>query len=818
MSGDPLPPGGPPSGLPATQPFAVDGDPERIGPHSVVGPYTLLEKRGEGGMGVVYLAEQTEPVRRRVALKVIKRGMDTGEVIARFEAERQALALMDHPAIARIYDAGMTPRGRPYFAMEYVEGVPITEHCDRHSLTNRERIELFLQVCEGVQHAHQKAVIHRDLKPTNVLVSIQDGRPAAKIIDFGVAKALAHRLTERTLYTELGVLIGTPEYMSPEQAEGTRQDVDTRSDVYSLGVMLYELLVGALPFESRHLRDVGADAFRRRILEEEPPRPSVRLSSLGRRSGESARRRRTDVGVLRRELAGDLDWITMRALEKDPGRRYASPSELAEDLRRHLRFEPVLARAPSAGYRARRFVRRHRVGVAAAAVMALGLAAGTVGSTIGLVRARRAEAEARREAAAKGQVADFLKNLFRVSDPGEAQGSSVTARELLDRAADTLDTELSADPATRAEMAYLMGDVYRNLGLYAEAESLSAKALEARRRFLGPEHPDTLGSMMLLGAIYDAQGRHREAESVRSQTLEIQERVLGPEHPDTLKSRNNLAGSFLRDGRYAAAERLYSETLAIQERALGREHPDALHSTHNLAGLYLAQGRYDDAERLYTRLLAIQERALGPEHPGTLGTKASLAKVALQERRYAEAERLASQALEIQKRVLGPEHPDVLWTMTNLALAYQGQGRHAEAERLDTEVLEIQKRVLGPEHPQVLWSMNNLAFGYLNQGRYAEAERLHSQVFEIRERVLGPDHPDTLVSMYNLACVFARKGDRARAMEWLRRDIEGGDLDFEALARDPDLESLHGPEFDALVEQARRNAAAARLPEQGTEK
>jgi len=325
-----------------------------------VGRYRILELLGEGGMGVVYLAEETEAVRRKVALKIIKHGMDTKQVVARFVAERQALAMMDHPCVAKVFDAGSTEGGRPYFAMEYVQGVPITEHCDRQRLTTRERLELFQQVCEGVQHAHQNAIIHRDLKPSNVLVSYRDGKTTPKIIDFGVAKAIRHRLTEKTLYTEMGVLIGTPEYMSPEQAEMTGQNVDTRTDVYSLGVVLYELVVGALPFESKELRQAGFDEIRRKIREDEPSKPSARLSTLGgERSTESAKRRRTDPSTLRRQLSGDLDWITMRALEKNRLRRYGSPQELAADIQRYLTNEPVEARPPSAWYRARKFVWRH---------------------------------------------------------------------------------------------------------------------------------------------------------------------------------------------------------------------------------------------------------------------------------------------------------------------------------------------------------------------------------------------------------------------------------------------------------------------------
>jgi non-specific serine/threonine protein kinase/serine/threonine-protein kinase len=367
--------------------------PERIG------PYKILNILGQGGMGIVYLAEQTEPVRRRVALKVIKHGMDTDQVVARFETERQALALMDHPAIAKVFDAGVTPDRRPYFVMEHVPGVPITEHCDRHKLTTRERLDLFLEVCEGVQHAHHKAIVHRDLKPSNVLVSVVDGRRRPKIIDFGVAKAVERKLTDRSLQTELGMLIGTPAYMSPEQAVG--RDIDTRTDVYGLGVMLYELLVGALPFEPEELRSSGLDAMVRKICAEVPPKPSTRLSTLGEASTTYAALRRTEPSTLRRELAGDLDWITMKALEKDRARRYDSPRELAADIERHLTHEPVLAGPPSVAYQARKFIRRHRVGVSVAAVAIVAL--------LGFAIRERVQAgRIAREADAAKQVSEFL--------------------------------------------------------------------------------------------------------------------------------------------------------------------------------------------------------------------------------------------------------------------------------------------------------------------------------------------------------------------------------------------------------------------------
>jgi serine/threonine protein kinase len=362
---------------------------------SRIGPYKILQKLGEGGMGVVYLAEQEHPIRRRVALKIIKLGMDTRAVIARFEAERQALAMMNHPNVAKVFEAGTTEQGRPYFVMEYVKGVPITVHCDRQRLTTKERLEIFTQVCDGVQHAHQKAIIHRDLKPSNVLVTIQDEKSVPKIIDFGVAKAIEHRLTERTLFTELGQIVGTPEYMSPEQAEMTQQDIDTRTDVYSLGVILYELLVGALPFDPKELRQAGFDEVRRRIREEEPSRPSTRVTTLDQLSTESAKRRRTDPTSLAKQLRGDLDWITMKALEKDRTRRYETASQLETDIKHHLAHEPVLAGPPAVSYKLRKFIKRNRVAVTASVVMVAALALGLIVALTGFIQAKRERDRAR---------------------------------------------------------------------------------------------------------------------------------------------------------------------------------------------------------------------------------------------------------------------------------------------------------------------------------------------------------------------------------------------------------------------------------------
>ncbi len=559
-----------------------------------VAHYKILEPLGEGGFAVVYLAEQTEPVRRRVALKIIKLGMDTKQVIARFEAERQALAMMDHPNVAKVFDAGVSETGRPYFVMEYVPGEPITNYCDRHRLTTRERLELLMQACEAVQHAHQKGIIHRDLKPSNVLVAVKDGNPQVKVIDFGVAKAISQRLTEKTIYTEQGQLIGTPEYMSPEQAEMGELDIDTRSDIYSLGVLLYELLTGALPFDPTTLRKAAFGEIQRIIREVEPPKPSTRLSSLGDESTSYAQKRRADPRSLLRELRGDLDWITMKALEKDRTRRYATASELARDLARHLSGDAIEAAPPSARYRISRFVRKHRVSLNTTILIGIGWVLLTVvlglasflemffdvGDVLWLLaplvvlgvplilvvlsvfmwRIDRGRFSLINAILGGVLVAAFggLIFIMRIGEPGEVPGLDV-----LDATSKKIEGEFGDEPLVEASIRMTLGNFYWRFD-WRSAEQHLQEALRLRRDTLGEEHVDTLTSMHNLARLYERMRRWDEAERLYSQTLELRRRVLGEEHADTLTSMNDLAALYLYLGRSEEGERLLVKSLRIQ--------------------------------------------------------------------------------------------------------------------------------------------------------------------------------------------------------------------------------------------------------------
>ena len=754
----------------------------------MIGAYRLIERIGEGGYGVVYRAEQLAPLRRVVALKVIKVGMDTRSVIARFEAERQALALMDHPNIAKVLDAGATQNGRPYFVMELVEGVKITSYADTKKLSTQERLQLFVQVCRAVQHAHQKGIIHRDLKPSNVLVAVHDGVAMPKVIDFGIAKATQEPLTERTLLTGLEQFLGTPAYMSPEQAGLDTKDIDTRSDIYSLGVMLYELLTTHTPFERKELLESGLEEMRRVIREKEPPKPSTRLTSLTReRLAEVARTHRTEAGQLLEFVRGDLDWIVMKCLEKERGRRYESASGLSRDIERHLNNEPVTAAPPGAGYRAKKFVHRHQAALAVGTALLLLLLAGVIGSTWQAVRATRAEraqAVLRRkaelaekatqaEALKSQQVARFLKSMLNGVGPSVALGRNTQLlREILDKTATRVGNDLKDQPEVEAELRQVIGQVYFSLAEYPQAEAMQRRALALRQQTHGPEHAEVAESLSDLGEVLEQRGTLAEAENLYRQALEMRQRLFGKENPLVAISLANLAKVLRVEGRLNDAEGLFLQALPLQKRLLDKSNPALSACLHNFAILKVNQGKFPEAEALFREALQRQRELLGPEDPRVANSLDSLSLVLADQGKFAEAEQLSREALALRRKVLGNEHADTALSIQNLATCLHREGKFAEAETNYLEALVLTERVYGTNHEAVAKILGNLALLLQRQARLSEAESKNREALAIRRSVFGPQHPWVAVSLNNLAAVVLEEGRPAEAEILLREALD----------------------------------------------
>jgi serine/threonine protein kinase/lipopolysaccharide biosynthesis regulator YciM len=774
-------------------------------PGTVVGPYKLLEQIGEGGFGVVFLAEQREPVRRRVALKILKPGMDTRQIVARFEAERQALAIMDHPNIAKVFDGGTTPAGYPYFVMELVKGVPITEFCDENCLTPRQRLELFIPVCQAVQHAHQKGLIHRDLKPSNVLVSRHDTTPMVKVIDFGVAKAMGQELTAKTLYTGMAQMIGTPLYMSPEQAGMSDLDIDTRSDVYSLGVLLYELLTGTTPFTRERFTKAAYDEIRRIIREEEPPKPSTRLTDSKDSLPSISAQRHTEPGKLTTLVRGDLDWMVMKCLEKDRDRRYESANGLAHDIERHLHDEPVLAGPPSPWYRFRKFARRNRGALVAAALVLVALVGGIIGTTWGMFRAQAArrdavaaqQAEAERadgerqakqraldaadaENAAKEQAQRRLTQIekgnavltsvfddldIRKVRAGTEPLEAVLAKRLI-QAAGQLEGESVGDPLMVAGLQYELGTTLLSLGFPADAIPLFEKARKTRSAQLGPDHPDTLTSMNNLALSRKAVGQLAKALPLYEETLKLKKAKLGADHPSTLQTMNNLGEAYRVAGQLHKALPLFEETLKLQQATLGADHPDTLISMNNLAVSCKAAGQLDKALPLFEETLKLQQARLGADHPDALGSMSNLANGYLAAGQLDKALPLFEDSLKLRKAKLGADHPSTLQSMNNLGEAYRVAGQVEKALPLLEETLKLQQARLGADHSDTLASMNNLANCYHAAGQPDKAVALLEETLKLKKARLGAEHPSTLLTMANLAgaCEAVKQFDKAELL------------------------------------------------------
>jgi serine/threonine protein kinase len=734
-----------------------------------IGPYRVLQQLGEGGMGLVYLAEQTTPIFRRVAVKVLKLGMDTRQFIARFEAERQALAVMDHPGIARVLDAGATDAGRPYYVMELVHGLPITEYCDGERLSTRDRVALMVSVCHAVQHAHQKGIIHRDLKPSNVLVATHEGKPASKIIDFGVAKAIDRPLTDRTLFTEVGQRIGTPAYMSPEQMEMSGLDIDTRSDIYSLGVLLYEMLTGTLPFSEEIVRKAvsSPDLLRRT----DPQTPSARVTARDQNSGDVASRRGSDPASLRRALAGDLDWITLKAMAMERARRYETANGFAMDLQRYLAFEPVIARPPSARDRLGKFARRHRVGVAVAAACTVLVFTATVALA---VLARRLAVErdrAEREAARAGSVISFLRDTMSSADPWSGGARDASIGDVLKAAEAKVDRSFQQEPLVAATVRQTIAETYSGLGKLTEAEALARAAVDGQRRGLGDQHADVAAALSVLADVHMKQGRYAEAERETREALDIRQRLLGRESEPVAASLTQLGRILDFAGKYGAASAVAEEGLAIRRRVL---EPRDLRIADTLTALAAIIGNNDEFKRVDTLLneaLTIRRERYGRDEANVALTLNDLAVNRLRLEDYAGAERLYQESLAISRRVLGEDHFEIASTLENLGGVYYRTKRYDECLKILDQVLAIRKARLGDQHTAVARTLVNMGAVRLAARDFAGAiPNLQAGLARMRATV-GADHPELVTPLANLGDAQFNVGDRDGAEQQFREAL-----------------------------------------------
>ena len=776
-----------------------------------IGPYKLIERLGEGGMGIVYLAQQHEPIRRKVALKVIKPGMDSRQVLARFEAERNALALMDHPNIARVLDGGMSETGQPYFVMEYVKGLPITKYCDQMQMTIPERLKLFYQVCQAVQHAHQKGIIHRDLKPSNILICLYDGHPVPKVIDFGLAKALYQPLGAESVHTAHGLMVGTPRYMSPEQAELNNLDIDTRSDIYSLGVVLYELLTGSTPIEREHLKTVAEKEILRLIREYEPPRPSQRISSSENRASVAAQRR-IEPKQLSRHVHGDLDWIVMKSLDKERHRRYDTATSLARDIERYLADEPVEACPPTWQYRVSKFIRRHRpvVAVTVLALIALLIATSVFAWQGYLIRLERnatlverdksyeAEAQANRERdlanAARNEadiaadaerearqlaedretethmILDFvLDKVLAATRPKGQQGGvkfDVTLHEALRSAVEQVEASFLGYPLIEARVRLSLGESFQLLGEYEAAQDQYQRARELRKQHLGENHAETVAAVSRVAGTLFNLGRHREALEMRKDLLIVTRQIHGPSHRETLGAINNIGQSLAEMGRYQDGVPLFEELLPTYISVFGESDVSTIRAMHNLAECYQRVGRTEEAIALANKALTLWESTVGLDYPDAIETSRVLLNCYDALGWYDEAIKIAIRNLPLCKSTFGDTHPMTLHSMHNLARCYHYLGYLQEAFDVQKEALKLTQQTLGDHHPNTLKLMQNVALSLGSLERLDDSLTLAKETLSLMETHLGPAHPDTLITMETVANTLSELGRHREALEF----------------------------------------------------